>query len=257
MSRALPNSALLRLSKGAAMFIGPLGDTEPHRHHAIQIVVTLDDYFEIQIETIRLKAKMIILNSDVEHQFFSHGKINLMLYVEPESDFGIAIQNKIGNPYQIFEDAAEVLSLIDRLTGLSELSITQVRHCLLLYLQIDEVVAASSERIKKVLDFIEATPNKKISVPKLAQSIELSESRLQHIFKEQIGISMKRFMLWKRMLDGINFVTRGSDLSTAAYDAGFSDAAHMSRTFKEMFGINLSKIFENSRSLQVVIERVE
>jgi AraC-like DNA-binding protein len=32
-------------------------------------------------------------------------------------------------------------------------------------------------------------------------------------------------------------VSRGATLSRAAHDAGFSDAAHLTRTFYQMFGI--------------------
>lgn len=40
---------------------------------------------------------------------------------------------------------------------------------------------------------------------------------------------------------------RGSSLTEAAHVAGFADSAHLSRTFRSMFGIAPSFMFERSR----------
>lgn len=40
-------TAKLFLAKGAALFIGPLADTELQSHHEIQIILSLDDFFEV------------------------------------------------------------------------------------------------------------------------------------------------------------------------------------------------------------------
>jgi AraC-like DNA-binding protein len=55
------------------------------------------------------------------------------------------------------------------------------------------------------------------------------------------------------LIDGINIIINNKNFTYASHEAGFADSAHMSRTFKEMFGINLQDIFKNSRSVQVKI----
>jgi AraC-like DNA-binding protein len=250
-------TAKLFLTKGAALFVGAIADTEPHRHHAIQIVFGFDEAFEIQLGERKLCSRCIAIGSDVTHQFLGREKPFLFLYAEPESDFGALLQENLTAGYDLLDERGEFVESVRRGLFAKGLSVNTMKNCLLKALKIAGGTPVRDARLTQVLSLIEEKPDRKISVPILADAAGLSESRLQHLFKEQIGISMKRYMLWKRMIDGINFAMTGSDLTTAAYEAGFSDAAHMSRTFKEMFGINLSKIFDSSRSIQVTIENIE
>jgi AraC family transcriptional regulator len=40
-------------------------------------------------------------------------------------------------------------------------------------------------------------------------------------------------------------------LTTAAHEAGFADSAHLSRTFRDTFGLAPSRIFKRSQFIQV------
>jgi AraC-like DNA-binding protein len=80
----------------------------------------------------------------------------------------------------------------------------------------------------------------------LAGWISLSEeSRARHLFKEQAGVSFKRYLKWLKTMEAVKYTcTANSNLTEAAHMAGFSDSAHLSRTFKEMFGLSPSSIFK-------------
>lgn len=248
--------ATLTFAQGLTLYAGPVADTEPHSHHAIQIVFSFDVPFDIEIGSERLRTHCIAINRDVVHQFLGQEKSYLFFYVEPESEFGGQLQTKLANGYECWEKGHVFLKKIQSSIQQNGLFVGTVKKALAEALNLTPITPQLDDRIARVIDLIEKKPDRKLSIPLLAESAELSESRLQHLFKEQTGISMKRYMLWKRMIDGIGFAAHGSDLTTAAFEAGFSDAAHMSRTFKEMFGINLSKIFENSRFIQVKIENL-
>ena len=89
------------------------------------------------------------------------------------------------------------------------------------------------------------------SLQLIARDIALSSSRLRHIFAEQLGLSMQSYLLWQRLLNAIELSARGLSLTQAAHDAGFADAAHLTRTFRRMFGVKPSEVFRNSHSVQV------
>ena len=48
--------------------------------------------------------------------------------------------------------------------------------------------------------------------------------------------SLRPYVRWRRVLRAWEIVLRGESLSTAAHEAGFADAAHLSRTSNRMFG---------------------
>jgi AraC-like DNA-binding protein len=80
------------------------------------------------------------------------------------------------------------------------------------------------------------------SLADLARQVRLSESRLLHLFKATTGVPLRRYKIWIAMGAATRAVGRGANLTTAALDAGFSSSAHFSATFREMFGLEPSRL---------------
>jgi AraC family transcriptional regulator len=76
----------------------------------------------------------------------------------------------------------------------------------------------------------------------LADEVALSPSRLGTLFRRDTGIPVRRYQLWLRLIDAIEAHSDGTTLTEAAHYAGFSDSAHLSRTFRRMFGMPPSKL---------------
>ena len=89
-------------------------------------------------------------------------------------------------------------------------------------------------------------------IRRLAARVYLSEGRFRHLFREQMGMSVGRYLLWERLLAAIDGAAKGASLSEAAHGAGFADSAHLSREFRAAFGLAPSEVFKNSRLVQVV-----
>lgn len=79
----------------------------------------------------------------------------------------------------------------------------------------------------------------KLLVDSVAKSVGLSKSRFLHVFREQMGITWRSYVLWRRLLLAIGQIRRGSNATQAAHNAGFADSAHLSRTFKTTFGLTI------------------
>ncbi|HEY9266429.1 MAG TPA: helix-turn-helix domain-containing protein [Mycobacterium sp.] len=60
---------------------------------------------------------------------------------------------------------------------------------------------------------------------------------MTHLFTEQVGIPLRRYVLWSRLRIAILRVQAGDDLTGAAHGAGFADSAHLTRTTRDMFGL--------------------
>ena len=76
----------------------------------------------------------------------------------------------------------------------------------------------------------------------LAAAVGLSAERLSHLFSEQVGVSMKNYLLWARLRRSRLLMQSGVPMLQAALEAGFSDQAHFSRTFHRFFGLRPSAL---------------
>lgn len=70
----------------------------------------------------------------------------------------------------------------------------------------------------------------------------LSASRLRHLFVETLGVPQRRYKVWLRLQHAVATALTGQSLTGAAHDAGFSDSAHFSRAFRNMFGLAPSSV---------------
>lgn len=109
------------------------------------------------------------------------------------------------------------------------------------------------DRIRVVQHRLSQSLQQPVSLTALADEACLSEGRLVHLFKEQVGIPIRKYLLWQRLLKAIGQISQGNNLTQAAHEAGFADSAHFSRNFTRMFGLTPSLITKNSQFIQARI----
>lgn len=92
----------------------------------------------------------------------------------------------------------------------------------------------SDYRIRQVLQWIEQDPSK--SVLELARLLNLSGSRLGHLFRNQIGIDLESFLRNARLQKAADLL-RHTELSIKAIAAlvGYRHASSFDRGFKKKF----------------------
>jgi AraC-like DNA-binding protein len=62
---------------------------------------------------------------------------------------------------------------------------------------------------------------------------------------------LRPYLRWLRLQQALSGIARGANLTEAAHAAGFSDSAHLSRSFRSTFGIAPSALLHPSLSLHV------
>jgi AraC-like DNA-binding protein len=75
-----------------------------------------------------------------------------------------------------------------------------------------------------------------LSLPALALVAGLSPSRLMPAFTDSMGIALRPYLLWLRLQVACGELMGGASVTEAALQAGFADAAHLSRTCRRMLG---------------------
>lgn len=104
------------------------------------------------------------------------------------------------------------------------------------------------QRVVHCIEYInKGIPNTPLNRKDLAGLVHLSESRLSHLFKTTTGVSIKNYIVWARLKHTmLATIEQKMTLLEAAYYAGFYDAAHFSRAFQKMFGLNPSSVYNSS-----------
>jgi AraC-like DNA-binding protein len=104
-------------------------------------------------------------------------------------------------------------------------------------------------RIVAALASLRQRPEQSLS--ELAEELKLSYDRFSHLFSEQVGLPLKSYQLWRKVKRATLLFDSGRSLTDIAHEVGFSDSAHLTRTYAHFFGIKPSYL-TNSDCVQVV-----
>ena len=252
----------LYLFSGHAVFTGNIPDTFRHMHHVMEIFIGLDEPVKVKCDDGEYTGKIVVISPDIYHEVggLEFKKIILML------DADSAVTEKISKKYLCRRKASTVDVNLDWVVCKDSLKHRTTEKINSMYdivladileekksLDKDPFPFLMNEHVRKALDFMQSLQTKKISCKKVAYEIGLSESRLIHLFKEHVGIPIRAYLLWLRLIDALRNIISGQSLTYAAHSAEFADYAHLSRTFSAMFGLSLSEIFKNKQSIDIII----
>jgi AraC-like DNA-binding protein len=227
--------------------------TRQHKHSAIQIAYNFEHPFLLYLdEHEEFKLFFTIIPSDVSHQLISPmGKYNSIL-VDPLSLLGMRI-----NHFLEYEQAFNsfVVSVMEKINIPSHKAMFDfgAEHATnRIMRQLNEITSEfpfrdMDKRIREALKKCLIKGGKELTLTNLAEWIYLSKSRSQHLFKQETGVQFRRYLKWIKTIEAVKYrYDFRSNLTEAAHMAGFSDLAHLSRTFKDMFGIPPSFFLEKT-----------
>lgn len=219
------------------------GVVPPHAHHAIQIVLAIDGSVGIQGKRGAWRTSAgVIVRPDVVHAYDANGALGAMLFVDPESTEGAWLRTSLREDITLVPEAriapcvAELRRFLERPLESLELG-ALVRHCVQGLCAGAPPSRRLDERITRVLAAIRRSDELRMSVEDAAAMAFLSPSRFAHLFKQQVGLPFRRYMLWRKLTRAMLMIGRERTISAAAHAADFADAAHLTRTFYQMFGI--------------------
>jgi AraC-like DNA-binding protein len=93
--------------------------------------------------------------------------------------------------------------------------------------------------LTKALDFIEAHYAEPLTLPTVAKAAGLSVSRLAHVFKAQVGMSVTAYLNMVRVKWAEYYLTNSQlRVSETAFQVGFGNLSHFNHVFRQATGLS-------------------
>ena len=207
----------LWLAPDFAILHGAAGATDSHAHYAHQLMLSTGAPFTAELDGIVHTARHLLIESLRPHAIVAAPAFMLTIYAEPQ-----------------------------RLSGAALLAATAhagapTRDNIAAALQAQPREILADARVQRALEQVDALLSGKVSAAALAEAAHVSLSQLERLFSAQLGLPVRRLVLWRRLRLAIRFILLGSTLTDAAHGAGFADAAHFSRTMRSLFGVRADR----------------
>lgn len=219
---------------------------DPHSHLAVHFIAGLVGPVHCVVSGDSFDADAVFIASDVVHTAYAETGDMLVFLFDTAGSIAEEAQKQYlcGRPYfcgdketveklrEIWKNnpPAQADSLITQLLGLDTVGNT-----------------LRDERISQVLEYLRSLDEVPEDITaQLCAKVCLSPSRLSHLFKENVGISLHRYLAMDKMRKGYIHFQKYGNITEASLRAGFDSPSHFAATCKRMFGISFSEFVKGS-----------
>lgn len=236
-------------------FIGNQVNATEHAHCVEQIFLSLNEPLQVTVNGKQVNGRCIIVNKNARHIFSCDNQIRLSILIEPSSNFANELIKKIDGDYLIFDNdidriqqkAAALIDTNDRQRYIEFIQDFAE------YLGIKRNSEILDERITALLEILQNCDCYDHTIENFAKSVCLSSSRLSHLFREQIGVPLKSYILFHQLEKAFTALLSGTNITDAAMLAGFDSPSHFAATVKKWMGMPVSASIKDSEFLKVFI----
>ena len=219
------------------------GYTDPaaHRHHAAHVIISLDGEFFAWAGEREYRCKGLAIPSNVLHKINSNNSPMLVFLL----DSSTSAAKNIKEPAVISDETAEIIAreyLEFTKTGSAQAYRKFESEFSHLLGFADFRCDVKDSRIISALEYIQNNLNDNLRCGDAAKAAGLSESRFSHLFKEQTGMTFAAYLVFRRLMCGYASIIKGTSITDAALDAGFSGSSHFADVNRRVFGISAAAI---------------
>lgn len=228
--------------------------TEPHSHYAVSILVSLRGSFHLYTNTNSvIESEGIIIPPNYYHRLDGTNSEMVIIQLDPKSEEYKCIEMNQSPKTIDKETRLKIKKIANPLFGetLTCDSARSLYNQILSLLGSETVSKKYDKRIEMAIQRIKEKIPNPVTLLELSEISGISTDRFMHLFKDNMGIPLRQYLLWQRLHIAAKLLQGGENLTTASHAAGFSDQAHLSRTFKKMFGVKPS-LFLGGQSLSKV-----
>lgn len=240
---------ILSIKAGSSVYLGELPRTRRHKHAAVVLLIGLSGPIRIEFDGgAVLECRSALLDAGVNHVLDSCDQRIATVFFDLNQPLSqwlrFAYFQNTPYAFDLIEPAVYKQAKERRLLERDWQSLFSSP------VNLDEL-GRFDARILDCVRRLHLPEHFSDQQPEFAQHASLSPSRLNHLFKENTGVSFRHYKLWSQLLYFMKSVNRSKNLLDAAHHSGFYDSAHLSNSYQKMLGIAPSSILRNLHRFEV------
>lgn len=230
-------------------------DASFHSHAMMQFFVCTEGRLNIRVGRDRPDTKCILVNKNVKHSFKADNRVCFTIIIEPVSDLGLALDALLAGRDSYIVDDSQADSVIAKVIRLKEHpdkeAYSELMDAVYNCFDIVPMHKQLDERIVEFLEMLKHCSCDDHSIEEYADKLCLSASRLSHLFSEQVGIPIKKYLILHQLERAFDEILQGVSITKAAMDAGFDSPSHFAAVVKSLMGLPARRGVKDSVFLKV------
>lgn len=221
------------------IYIGQNIQTNKHQHNAITVAISFGKPFNCRINNLNVSSTGLVMQANTHRKIINpENNYIAFIHIEPFSEQGLQLTNK-NKPYKKLT-LTQTKNIIKTLkewfsnNEINEKTTLKVINEVFLKTEISSGLEID-ERIKESIKIIKTS--NKITLKEISERVCLSTYRFSHLFKQQTGVSFKKFVLYTKLVKSLKSICESKNFTHSSYYGGFADQAHFTRTYYKAFGI--------------------
>ena len=98
-----------------------------------------------------------------------------------------------------------------------------------------ESASAIDPRVQQAAAWLRRVVPARADMRRLGAECKLSPGRLTHLFTQELGVSIRTYLLWVKMCKAIELLARNQSVADVAAAIGFADSAHLCRVLRTYY----------------------
>lgn len=220
-------------------------EPEKHKHLLSHIIIGVSHKVRCIVNQYEFEAEGICIDSDVLHTACAEEGEVLICLFDKTSLFAGELSHRYlkGQNYALLD--GETVQKIRR-TWLDTRSLSAVDRTITDVLGIEDFSFSMDERIQNALETLKSYESVEAdTIRLLAADAGISVSRFSHLFKENVGIALRRYLTLEKIRKSYIHLLKSGNITDAAMMAGFDSPSHLAATCKRMFGISLTDFMKS------------
>ncbi len=229
------SSGVMFLWPGRWLLVGRLEANRRHRHVAASLLWGLDGPIGLEVDGQWRETSAALVAPEVPQALDPRDGRVLVAHLDPDTEYWQTLASCLDGADSVdLAIPASLRRLALALPGTTGCSTADALMSELCHYH-NRGPAALDSRVASVAGRLRRSPPERLEVAALARDVGLSASRLTHLFREETGVTLRRFLLHLKIQQAMLRWRPGMPLSALAAEAGFHDQPHLARTAREMF----------------------